>query len=305
MTVYTIRRVLAFVALAAVIACAVWLSAQAQADATTDQPSGSDANHESNWEAWLSGQGVNAECYKHGDSGSNAHGRVRTGNYGKTYVQLNEFDQGWFGDRWALLVVKGGTANNVTVNPSAGEAYYAPTNPANQKPFDVSHWIVCKGETTATTVETTTSTVPETTTTTEQVTTTTVPETTTTVPEVCEWDGTLHPLDDDCTPPTTTPPTTVPPTTVPPVDPPTYECDGTGDGINEHNYNDPDDGICAEEAPPVVTEPPAEASSVSLVKDEPQLPVTGRPLDALIAIAALLAALGLLTLIGERKGTVR
>lgn len=61
------------------------------------------------------------------------------------------------------------------------------------------------------------------------------------------------------------------PTPEPPVEPPVYECDGDGDGVPEHSYEDPTDGICAEQAPPPV-EPPVEPVVLAAMDT---LPVTG------------------------------
>ncbi len=88
-------------------------------------------------------------CYKY-DSNGGAHGTVTNGG---NAVTLNAFQQAWPGDRWEVLIVKGGSVDtgsgpgNVVYNlPSAGVAYFAPTNAGGQQAA-VSHWIVCKGQT--------------------------------------------------------------------------------------------------------------------------------------------------------------
>lgn len=120
--------------------------------------------------------------------------------------------------------------------------------------------------------------IPCPTTTTTQPTTTTVPTTSTTVP-------------------VTTVPTTVPPTTVPPTEPPrVYECDGDGDGIAEHDYNDPTDGVCAASPP---AEPPVEPEQpVVLTAEMTTLPNTGVDqwvIDVGIVLVTLGAALWVLS----------
>lgn len=80
------------------------------------------------------------DCYYYGD-GQNGqpHGYQSQGG-----VVLNPFVQSWPGDRWELLVVKGGPDRNIYTLPTAGQVYYAPNNPSGG-PAGVSHWIVCKG----------------------------------------------------------------------------------------------------------------------------------------------------------------
>ena len=116
-------------------------------------------------------------------------------------------------------------------------------------------------------------------------TTTTVPVTSTTVPTT-----------------STTTPTTVPPTTVPTTEPPrVYECDGDGDGIAEHDYNDPTDGVCA--TPPEPTTPAPEPTPDEPVVlaaetgDLTELPNTGvdqRVIDVGVVLLGLGAVLWLL-----------
>ncbi len=89
------------------------------------------------------------ECYKHTTSGG-AHGTVTN-----QAVVLGAYGADWPGDRWEVLIVKGGSTggdgngNAVYELPQAGLAgtYTAPINPNNNTPHDVSHWIVCKGDT--------------------------------------------------------------------------------------------------------------------------------------------------------------
>ncbi|HEX6946231.1 MAG TPA: hypothetical protein VF246_02655 [Acidimicrobiia bacterium] len=107
-------------------------------------------------------------------------------------VVLNEFQDGWPGDHWEVLIVKSGNepgntglnGQNVYEHPQAGVKYYGPLN-GGGKQGAVSHWIVCKGKTpettTTSTMPTTTSTMP-TTTSTEASTTSTQATTTSTAP---------------------------------------------------------------------------------------------------------------------------
>jgi hypothetical protein len=81
-----------------------------------------------------------------------------------------------------------------------------------------------------------------------------------------------------------------------------YECDGTGDGVNEHDYDDPSDGVCAEEAPqpepevaatPVAEEPAVEAPAVEAPAET--LPVTGGSaiITALVGLVSIASGFGL------------
>lgn len=104
-----------------------------------------EANSPKYWENLYPG----TDCYNHDFSeGNNAHGSLTDG--GKT-VTLNEFDDSWPGDHWALLVIKAGNTNNVVENPKAGVAYASPLTPNGKNQATVSHWIVCKGTTPPTT----------------------------------------------------------------------------------------------------------------------------------------------------------
>lgn len=86
-------------------------------------------------------------CYKYGSTGSNEHGSVINGA-----VVLKPYGANWPGDRWEVLIVKGGSVDYgdgpgdvVYELPEAGVAYYPPLNKGGQV-AGVSHWIVCKGE---------------------------------------------------------------------------------------------------------------------------------------------------------------
>jgi hypothetical protein len=123
-------------------------------------PTGSSANQASTWETWVEGEtGHQATCYKHeadddGDS-SNEHGVSNDDT-----VRLNTFNQSWPGDHWELLVIKAGSdggpnndGNIWTVHPAANTNYRSAFHGGHGGGFDgrhdVSHWIVCKGETPA------------------------------------------------------------------------------------------------------------------------------------------------------------
>lgn len=79
------------------------------------------------------------ECYK-------AEGATSHGTNNGSSVTLNPFNQDWPGDRWEVLVVKGGNGYNEYPLPDSGVEYFTPNN-ASGGPADVSHWIVCKGQT--------------------------------------------------------------------------------------------------------------------------------------------------------------
>lgn len=83
-----------------------------------------------------------AKCYK--SSGNTDHGTI---SKDKKTVTLKPFQDSWPGDRWQLLVIKGGSEKvNVVELPKAGVAYASPRNKGGNQ-ADVSHWIVCKGTT--------------------------------------------------------------------------------------------------------------------------------------------------------------
>ncbi|MFP3915301.1 MAG: hypothetical protein ACLFWM_10530, partial [Actinomycetota bacterium] len=146
-------------------------------------------NHNPNHPGYWEDRYPNAvACYKYDPPTTpNAHGFLVDDGLA---VELNPYNPAWPGDRWEVLVVKGGSndigwgaGNAVYELPEAGVAYYAPPM-GNSQPA-VSHWIVCKGETpddTTTTTEPTTSTTEPTTSTTEPTTSTTEPTTSTTEP---------------------------------------------------------------------------------------------------------------------------
>lgn len=198
-----IAGVVTFVGLGAVFA--------PQAQAT---PTPTNTNETAYWENLYGQQFPNLQCYKHdGDKDSNAHGYIDEVD-GHEAVFLNTFNPDWYGDKFVLLIVKGGSSGNggvvdenmVYVNPASNTPYVAPTG-SNDQIKDVSHWIVCKGYnsvvTTTTVEETTTTTEPETTTTTApETTTTTVGETTTTT--VQETTTTTEPQTTTTTEPETT-----------------------------------------------------------------------------------------------------
>ena len=96
-------------------------------------------NHPDYWKARY----PNAiECYKH--DGNSSHGKITKNG---TAVRLYEFQSGWPGDRWEVLVVKGGqNGREVYELPKAGVDYHPPKNDNGKYP-EVSHWIICKGKT--------------------------------------------------------------------------------------------------------------------------------------------------------------
>ena len=96
-------------------------------------------NHPDYWKARY----PNAiECYKH--DGDSSHGKITKNG---TAVRLYEFQSGWPGDRWEVLVVKGGqNGREVYELPKAGVDYHPPKNDNGKYP-EVSHWIICKGKT--------------------------------------------------------------------------------------------------------------------------------------------------------------
>ncbi|MFC0195857.1 hypothetical protein ACFFIR_03180 [Microbacterium arthrosphaerae] len=104
------------------------------------QPFTPETNQTSYWKKQFSDTIV--ECYS--AEGNTSHGKITDG--GKT-VTLNPYQDSWPGDRWELLVVKGGAEEiNVIKLPKAGVAYASLENNGGQQ-SNVSHWIVCKGKT--------------------------------------------------------------------------------------------------------------------------------------------------------------
>ncbi|RZS56282.1 hypothetical protein EV141_1739 [Microcella putealis] len=129
------RKILAVVT---TLALALGMSVGGAATAFANPNNGSEMNQASYWKN-LYPHAV--ECYKHTASGGE-HGGLSGGG-----VKLNTFKQSWPGDRWEVLIVKGGNGDNfgnaVYEFPTAGTVYKTPTGQA------VSHWIVCKGSTPA------------------------------------------------------------------------------------------------------------------------------------------------------------
>lgn len=218
-------------------------------------PTGSAANQASNWETHLlADKGIEAQCYKHEADRNGNSGTMHGFSIGHQ-VKLVNFVQSWPGDHWALLVIKAGTQNNVIYNPQAGVFYNAPQNK------DVSHWIVCKGET--------------------------PPPPPTTVPPTTVPPTTLPPEEPppSTQPPTTQPPTTTPPVTTPPVPPTTPQ--------------PPTPPVAETPTPPTssVSTPTVSTPAASEPVAPPtSLPVTGSHTAWLLGIAMALLVLGSLML---------
>ena len=103
----------------------------------TLQPSSSDANKASYWVTRI----PNAiECYKYEGAAMQNNAHAYLTNDGKTVI-LKPYGADWPGDHWAALIVKASTWDAVTLTPSAGVPYAAYDNK------EISHYIVCKGET--------------------------------------------------------------------------------------------------------------------------------------------------------------
>lgn len=114
----------------------------------------SETNHTDYWKQLYPDA---VSCYS--SEGNTDHGRITDG--GKT-VTLNEYNPSWPGDHWEVLVIKAGNLwNSVIENPKAGVAYASPPNNGGQQ-ANVSHWIVCKGETPPTVVVPTLDVTPPT-----------------------------------------------------------------------------------------------------------------------------------------------
>ena len=108
--------------------------------------SATDSNHVDYWQALYPNA---VSCYKY-DGNGGAYGTVTNGG---DAVTLNPFQQAWPGNRWEVLIVKGGSVdtgngpgNAVYPLPIAGTPYFAPLNHGGQQ-AGVSHWIVCTGQT--------------------------------------------------------------------------------------------------------------------------------------------------------------
>lgn len=225
------------------------------------------------------------QCYKHVSDGG-AHGSVIDGA-----VVLNTFDQAWFGDHWALLIVKGGAVdygygagNAVFPLPTAGTPYYPPLNGGGQVPA-VSHWIVCKGETQSTTTSsssTTSSTTSSTSTSTTSTTTSTTLAPTTSTTEAPTTSSTV--IDTTTTAADTTTSTTGPGTTVPP-----SSTEGTTTTTTV------DETSSSLTVPPSTTGP-----ATSTIP--PDLPKTGSSgADNMLAIGFALIAAGSCLLVARRR----
>lgn len=254
-----------------------------------------DSNNPNDAPYWQARTTHVSQCFKHTPQDSpNAHGSITNGNKA---VTLNTFNQTWFGDHWELLVVNGGNGNTVIDHPSAGVAYFPPLNNGGQHP-NISHWIVCKGETptpTTTTVVVTTTQPPTTTaaptTTTEAPTTTTeAPTTTTEAPTTTvEVTTTLPPdttVPETTVPETTVPETTVPETTIPETTTTTTEAPTTTAIVTTTTVE--------------VTTPPTPPTT-TVVSQPVSLPQTGNDTALKLAIAGMLLIVGTGAMFGARR----
>ena len=124
--VSTMKKILVSI----LVAAAAFVALAGPASATP-----ADDNHTDTWVSYLQKNYVTAQCFKHEGTGVTVHGTATA----KT-VTLNAYGADWYGNGYALLVVKAGTENTVTYRPTAGTVYPAPDGK------DVSHWIVCKAE---------------------------------------------------------------------------------------------------------------------------------------------------------------
>ncbi|MFW7413880.1 hypothetical protein [Demequina sp. SO4-18] len=103
---------------------------------------GGSSDNKNTADYWLNQYDNAVACYY--SEGNSGHGEVTDDAEGNEGVKLKEFNQSWPGDRWEVLIVKGGNGREVYELPNANEVYHAPVN-SSGKPADVSHWIVCKG----------------------------------------------------------------------------------------------------------------------------------------------------------------
>lgn len=131
------RRIIAVVT---TLALALGMSVGGAGTAFANGGGGSELNDASYWKNLYPNA---VECYKYDPpSTTNSHGTLQDGG-----VVLFEYNQSWPGDRWEVLIVKGGNGDNfgnaVYELPQAGVVYKTPTGQG------VSHWIVCKGATPA------------------------------------------------------------------------------------------------------------------------------------------------------------
>ena len=252
------------------------------------------------WEAQLEEDGITAYCYKYETiPGYNSHGTSDGAS-----VVLNPFDQSWPGDHWALLVVKGGSVdtgngpgNNVIFNPTAGVAYFPPTNGGGNV-AGVSHWIVCKGETpegttTTTEAETTTTEAETTTSTTEAEPTTTTEAETTTTTEVEETTTTTEPEETT----TTTEPEETTTTTEAETTTTTEQVTTTTEPEEETTTTVVDDTTTSTVVEEETTTTP---SSRRITPSGNPLPRTGGNTGALFAVAAVLLVVGLVLVVSSK-----
>ena len=254
------------------------LGGSAPAEAASDNPN--DPAY------WLALYPNAIACYKHTPGVATAHGRITTDG---TQVRLAEFQPDWLGNRWEVLVVKGGSVdigfgpgNAVYELPLSGVGYGAPANAGGNAPA-VSHWIVCKGAG----PDTSTTTAPP----------TTAPPTT--APPTTAPPTTSPPT---TTPPTTTPPTTVPPTTVPPTTaPPTTVVISPTSTVPETTSTTV--VVAPTTTVPTTSTTVVVAPTTTTPPTTGTLPFTGAGSDqlAIVALLALVAGTGLVTLSGRSE----
>ncbi|MDN4480181.1 hypothetical protein [Demequina muriae] len=120
---------------AAALAIVGWAVPSAYAD-STDSP-----NTAGYWEKQYPDA---VKCWKFERAETSSYGAIADDAEGTEGVKLAQFDTNLPGDRWEVLIVKGGDERNVYERPNAGEVYHAPLN-GGDNVADVSHWIVCGG----------------------------------------------------------------------------------------------------------------------------------------------------------------